>query len=165
MRNWKSAFVTLLLPPTATSDEIRSREKTIADSNSDASLIARNAREALTQNVGAILSSFLSAVPGLSSLEGDLKMMRRKNRARRDLNDEVLADAFEQMGLKFVQQEVTTADIDRSVILELGASVGIKNHYGELQRATESENSSTTENAFDVSNGSPLPPPPLILEG
>jgi hypothetical protein len=164
MRKWKNAYINLSLSPAATGDEIRSREKAIADSGDEAALIAKTARENLTQDIKNIMPSFFGAIPGLSSPESDIKTLRKRNRARKELTDEILSDAFAQMGLSFVQQEISMDDVDMTVVQNIGKAIDIRNHSTDLKKTVQAETDSSQKQQLNTTVGAPLFPPHLIVE-
>ncbi|KAA3661905.1 MAG: hypothetical protein DWQ10_03635 [Calditrichaeota bacterium] len=129
MRKWKNPYITLMLSPTASDEEIRKQEKNFASSNAEKNAkIARAAREDLTQNVNKMFPAFLTAIPGLFSIENDVKSLRKRYRRNPDLSDEILAKGFAQMGLKFEQKELSENEIDTSVMDQLKTKLTINQH-------------------------------------
>ncbi len=135
MKKWKNPYVTLLLGPEATDEEIRLRSQKLADSSEEAPRIAREAREELTQNVDKLFPAFLTAIPGLYYFAEEIKNLRKRNRKPVKLSDDVQAEAFTQMGLSFDAESPTVEDAEKAVLDEIRQNIGIKTHLDEIDAA------------------------------
>lgn len=112
MKKWKNPYVLLELDMLASEDEIRKRAETVGNQSEEMALLARSAREALTQNIYKMFPAFLTAVPGLFSMAQELKNLRRFHRKTPQVSEEVLADAFTQSGLDFQASSIRIKDVD-----------------------------------------------------
>ena len=145
----------------ASSDEIRMRAKAIADNDPRDENTAKAAREELTQKVEKIIGAFLTAIPGIISMQKQLKDLKKRNRARKELSDEVLAKAFEQMGMPFQTSVLTMNDIDFSIVDKMERELQLSDH---VKKIAVSGNGAVPENDLTINQQTVIKIPVVVKE-
>lgn len=164
MIKWNNPYLTLKLPPTATNQEIKEAEKNLSISV-ELIPIVKQAREELTQNVNTIFPAFLTAAPVIVDVESDLKILRKNNKRTPMITDEIMKDAYEQLGISTQGDEGSEVDIDTTPIKKLTDPLKVTSllDHGDSKPKPESGNWITSFN-FDPKEGKPFSVPKFIKE-
>ncbi len=141
MIKWNNPYITLKLPPTASNQEIKEAEKNLSKTVQLIPIV-KQAREELTQNVNTIFPAFLTAVSEIVDVESDLKMLRRNNRRSPEMTDEIMKDAYEQLGISTNGNEGIEVVIDNSPLKKLTDPLKITSllESSDSKQEPESEN-------------------------
>ena len=115
LRKWNNAYVTLQLDPLSTQEEIRKRAELMGEANQEDKAVANAAKDMLLQNVEKIFSTFLTAVPGLFSLESETGVLRKRNLKMPRLDEAVLQEAFAQQQISSRQEDPSLADANLAI--------------------------------------------------
>lgn len=144
IRKWKNAYVTLQLNPLSTQDEIRKRAELLGESHQDDKAVANAAKDMLLQNVEKIFPAFLTAVPGLFSLESEIGVLRKRNLKMPRLDEAVLQEAFAQHQIAARQEEPSLAEANLEVFESIRSRSRLSDHLQDpgISTATESRQKS-----------------------
>ena len=164
MIKWNNPYITLKLPPTASNQEIKEAEKNLSKTVQLIPIV-KQAREELTQNVNTIFPAFLTAVSEIVDVESDLKMLRRNNRRSPEMTDEIMKDAYEQLGISTNGNEGIEVVIDNSPLKKLTDPLKITS----LLESSDSKQEPESENRIipfqvDPKEGEALSVPKFIKE-
>ncbi len=162
MRKWKNPFLTLSLTPATGNKEIQARYNEIKMAEPDQELTARSAREELTQNIQKIIPAFLTAIPDLTLPEKQIKELKKRNRARKEINEELLSEAFSQLGLPAEQRVPTLEDVEFEVIDKMEQGLNLALHAKKRPNINKSDINIAP--AITLNTATPIAVPAQIKE-